>query len=65
MAGQVGDGAPVMAVDAVGRCPTTGTGGRSGGGDEQGNDGSRCQDEIIEAHAGTFGEGVEEEGHGR
>src|SRR5262249_45225598 len=65
VAGQVGDGAPVVTLDADDRRPTTGTRGRGGGRDEQGNDRGRCQDEVVEAHAGTFRDGVEEEGPGR
>ncbi len=60
VAGQVGDETSVMTMDAVGCCATTGTSGRRGSADEQSHDGSRCQDEVIEAQAGTLRESIEE-----
>ena len=65
VAGQIGDGTPVVAMDAVGCCATTRTRGRGGSADEQGHDGRRCQDKVVEAYAGTLRESIEEVGHGR
>jgi hypothetical protein len=65
VAGQVGDGASIVTMDAIGCCATTGASGGRGSGNEQGHNGSRCQDEVIETQAGTLRESIEEERHGR
>ena len=57
-AGQVGDGAPVAAVDPVGGGPAAGATRRGGDGDEQGDGGGRSQDEVVQAQVGA-GEEVE------
>jgi hypothetical protein len=64
VAGQVGDGALIVTMDAVGRCATAVTSSRRGSGEEQNHDGCRCQVEVVESQAGTLRESIEEEGHG-
>jgi hypothetical protein len=61
--GEIGDGAPVTAVDAVRRRAAVWAGGSRGVGDEQGDGSGRCPNEVIQAQSGA-GEEIDRQ-HGR